>query len=95
MFPYLGLCELDSTYVIELGCIVGITHRQGPSYTTDAAILKEDRSDEGSGEGSGEGSEEETEEEQDKDVTLMVQVHTQPMQGVWTGKLNVEPRLSS
>ena len=75
MFPYLGPCELDSTYVIELGGIVGITHRQGP---TDAAILKEDRSDEGSGEG----SEEETEEEHDKNVTLMVQVHTQPIQGV-------------
>ena len=68
MFPYLGLCELDSTYVIELGCAVGRTQRKGPSYSADAAILKYDRSEEGSEEGSEEETEEETEEEHDKDV---------------------------
>ena len=78
MFPYLGLCELDSSYVIELGCAVGRTHRKGPSYAADAAILKDERSEEGSEEE----SEEETEEEHDKDTTLMVQVHTQHMRGV-------------
>ena len=73
MFPYLGLCELESTYVIELGCVVGVTHRQGPGYSADGAVLKEDRSEEGSEEGTEEGTEEESEEEH-KDLTLMVQV---------------------
>ena len=69
MFPYLGLCKLDSTYIIELGCVVGVTHRQGPSYSADAAILKhEEGSEEESEEGSEEGSDEEV-------STLMVQVN--------------------
>ena len=85
VFPYLGLCELESTYVIELGCVVGVTHRQGPGYSADGAILKEDRSEEG--------SEEESEEEH-KDLTLMVQVNAWPVQGAWTGKPNGEPVLS-
>ena len=72
MFPYLGLCKLDSTYIIELGCVVGVTHRQGPSYSADAAILKHE-----------EGSEEESEEGSEEEVsTLMVQVNAQPVQGV-------------
>ena len=40
VFPYLGLTELDSTFKVKLGCVVGITDKPGPNYSADASISK-------------------------------------------------------
>ena len=66
LFTHVGLREQNETYSVQICPVVGVTTKQGPDYSSDAAIVK---------------AEEESEVEE-SDVTLMVQVKARPMQGV-------------
>ena len=66
MFPYVGICSMNHALKVQVGCVVGRTHKKGPDYTTDAALVQCD----------------ESEKEMAGTFTLMVQVHVWPVQGV-------------